>query len=155
MTMIVTDWDQTRMGRLEALYRQGLSFSLIAADIGVTRSAAIGKARRMRLPPRPPPLVQLESSRSSARQRQPRIRSAKVIRMDAPKRPVFVPEPGRDYRCTIYDLQDRTCRYPVWDTSTPHPDRLYCGVPAASLLAGVPYCPCHMTLCGGSPPRNE
>ena len=45
-----TLWNEDRIGRLEALYRDGYSFTLIAAEIGMSRNATIGKARRLELP---------------------------------------------------------------------------------------------------------
>jgi hypothetical protein len=45
--------------------------------------------------------------------------------------------------CSIVDLTDTTCRWPMWDDSTSILDRLYCG--GVTLPDGV-YCPHHMAL---------
>jgi len=147
------NWNQDRMERLETLYREGMSFSLIADDIGVSRNAVIGKAHRMglprrgeltaRLPPRPKVVSQAESN---ARRRRLRAMRAAAANLASKPVEVFV-DPNRDYRCPINDLRDTTCRYPTWDTSTPHQARLYCGAPGASLSVGVPYCKRHTSLC--------
>jgi hypothetical protein len=144
-------WSPDRERRLEALYRDGLSFSLIAADIGVTRSAAIGKAHRMKLPrrgelnqtlPLRPKLVSpMESNARRRRLRAMRAAASKLARVEV------IVDPARDYRCSINDLCDTTCRYPMWDVSTPHPLRLYCGTPGANFSCGVPYCERHALLC--------
>jgi hypothetical protein len=120
---------------------------LIAADIGVTRNAAIGKAHRMALPKR----VEIVQCKVSQRTRSPpkkRNRTARAVRLDAPERPAINFIPGHDYRCSINDLKDCSCRYPLWEPSTPHPERRYCGFPAACLSAGQPYCRRHTVLCG-------
>jgi len=138
------DWNPERMQRLEVLYRDGLSFTLIGADIGVSRNAAIGKARRMGLPKR----EKIVQSKPNSRRRNPPLKPKAFVEA---KRPVIIPD--RDYSCGINDLDDHSCRYPLWDLSTPHKQRLYCGVPGASISAGVPYCERHSPLCG-SPRQN-
>jgi hypothetical protein len=135
------DWNPERMERLEVLYRDGMSFSLIAADIGVSRNAAIGKARRMCLPKR----VEIIQSKPNSRRRAPssKPKNAGAVPM-AEKRPVIIP--GRDYSCGINELTNRSCRYPLWDIGTPHPQRLYCGVPGANLSEARPYCERHANV---------
>jgi GcrA cell cycle regulator len=139
--MDVIIWDDERMGRLERLYEEGLSFSLIADALGISRNAAIGKARRMSLPKRSestqtkPPVKPKATARPPPRQRPP------------PKRPVMLrvlPDPN--YYCSINDLEDCSCRYPLWESDTPHPGRRYCGFPTASVAAGVPYCRRHARM---------
>ena len=139
-----TNWSNARERRLEVLYRDGLSFSLIAADIGMSRNAVIGKAHRMKLPKRLELAVTKPNTRR-VKSSQPKKRERRAIVMAKPDRPVIVPD--RDYSCTIINLTDVTCRFPLWPISG-HGDRLYCGVPDASISAGVPYCPNHAALCG-------
>ena len=139
MNMLVSEnWDMTRMVRLEELYRQGLSFSLIAADIGVSRNAAIGKAKRMELPKRGQPIERRPIHRRLAPQ-APRKRAAAVRPFEVEIEAV----PEGDFACTIYDLNDCTCRYPLWSAATGHHERLYCGVPDACVSKFVPYCRRH------------
>lgn len=137
--------EDNRVERLESLYRDGLSFSLIAESIGVTRAAAIGKAHRMNLPPR----VLLAASKAKPRRTEPRKRVRhKIVPPVPPPKPVVVVDPGRDYRCDILGLTSTTCRYPTWGLTTPHEQRLYCGRPGASVKERVPYCAHHCQLCG-------
>ncbi|MBT1509476.1 hypothetical protein KIP88_03080 [Bradyrhizobium sp. SRL28] len=129
------------MERLEALYRDGLSFSLIAADIGVTRNAAIGKARRMCLPKRVEIVackVSLRAARDPPKKKRRRA-TATII-------PKPEPIPDLDYSCPINDLIDCSCRFPLWDMRALHHQRLYCGYPNASLSEGRPYCGRHADM---------
>jgi hypothetical protein len=146
--METLNWNEDRMGRLETLYRSGLSFSLIADAIGVSRNAAIGKARRMKLPKRVEIALCKFSSRTARDPPRRRNRSARVVRVAAPELPAVEFIPDHDYRCSIDGLDDCSCRYPLWGPRTPHPQRLYCGFPTASVVAGLPYCRHHTTLCG-------
>jgi GcrA cell cycle regulator len=131
------NWNEDRMGRLETLFRQGKSFSLIAAEIGVSRNAAIGKAHRMKLPIGRKPTECLARPRSIVRQKRQRA-AANAMKKAKPE---IVPD--HDYRCSILELNNRTCRYPLWDISTPHSERFYCGTPGADVAAGLPYCERH------------
>jgi GcrA cell cycle regulator len=127
------------------LYRDGLSFALIAAEIGVSRNAAIGKAHRMCLPKR----IELIKSNRRVKSSNPppkrRRDRTKVVGPPPIPKPVVIP--GHDYRCSILELSDVTCRYPCWEVGTPAKDRLYCGCPGASLSGNVPYCERHALLC--------
>lgn len=140
------EWNQEKAGRLETLHRTGLSFSQIAADIGTTRSAAIGKARRMKLARREIRNISTPGKRIA----QPKP-AAPPPAPEPPPKPAFKAEPGRDYSCTIYDLVDASCRFPLWELGTPHEQRKYCGVPAATFSLGNPYCPHHMLKSGTAP----
>jgi GcrA cell cycle regulator len=148
--METLNWTDERKGQLEHLYRDGLSFSLIAAEIGVSRNAAIGKAHRMRLPKR----IEIAKSKRNPRRVKPpakrRQRRTTTIRAFAVvPEPVIIP--GQDYRCGILALNDATCRYPCWGLGTPVNERLYCGCPGARLTDNEPYCERHAKLC--FPPR--
>jgi hypothetical protein len=154
MATLVNEWNAEREGRLEALHREGVSFSLIAAAIGVTRGAAIAKARRMHLPARvesqPKADAAVIAHPDTKRPRIGKPRTAKVS-MNEADAPDAVPG-RRDHRCRINDLEDQSCRFPLWQAGTPHERRFYCGVPGASFGAGVPYCRHHSALC--RPPRT-
>ena len=135
------------MGRLETLYREGISFSLIAADIGVTRSAAIGKAHRMHLPKRDT-VAQYKAYTAAIRNSKPKKprRESPAVKMTVPARPPPVIIPDRDYSCTIIELTDTTCRYPLWGVAERHHERRYCGCPGASVSNRLPYCRRHTAL---------
>jgi GcrA cell cycle regulator len=133
----LANWNEDRMGRLETLFRQGKSFSLIAAEIGVSRNAAIGKAHRMKLPIGRKPTECLPRPRSAVRHKRQRAAASAMKKV----KPEIVP--NHDYSCSILELTNATCRYPLWHSSTPHSERFYCGTPGADLAAGVPYCQRH------------
>jgi hypothetical protein len=157
----VVDWNEARMTQLETLYHEGLPFSVIADEIGVTRNAAIGKARRMNLPPRrePPPPPE---EKKKVEPRSPRRRTFALAGRPPPppprpprpeRKPEPAPDPAKDHRCSIYRLDDSTCRYPLWSMHARHHERLYCGVPSASMSASIPYCRRHSVLCNTK--KNE
>jgi GcrA cell cycle regulator len=148
-----TDWTDARISRLRELYSTGLSFSTIAEDIGVTRNAAIGKAHRLNLERRDSPISKPGPKPVGAPKRARKIRPTRQLecRFTPPERAAAVverlPDPNHDYRCTITELNDFSCRYPLWERDAPYPERLYCGRPGADLFAGRPYCRCHTKLC--------
>lgn len=134
------NWSAERMVRLETLYRKGVSFGLIAKDIGVTRSAAIGKARRMQLPKRIEITVRQARPRTIARARG-RRRPADIGRREIDD------VPDVSHRCSLYELTDASCRYPLWAAGAAHHERFYCGRPEAKLSSDIPYCRRHARLC--------
>ena len=141
-------WNEDRMERLEELYRGGKSFALIAAEIGTSRNSVIGKAHRMRLPKRDVIAQQSRAPRPPPPVKPVRIRKRAVVMDKPPNRPVAIP--GHDYSCTIIELVDASCRYPLWEFNTPHEGRRYCGIPEAMVCVGVSYCRGHAVLCGTS-----
>ncbi len=52
-----TDWDGAKVARLRALWAEGGSAAKIGAAMGMTKSAVIGKAHRLKLPARPSPII--------------------------------------------------------------------------------------------------
>ncbi len=54
-TEIVT-WTDERIDQLRKLWDQGLSASAIGKQLGVSKNAVVGKAHRLKLPPRPSPI---------------------------------------------------------------------------------------------------
>jgi hypothetical protein len=55
--------------------------------------------------------------------------------------------PDSRYRCSINELRNCSCRYPLWPANAAHHQRLYCGCPDASLSDDIPYCRHHTMLC--------
>lgn len=125
-------WTSELLDKLRALYRTGKTFGEIAEQVGCSRNAAIGKARR-----------------SNFAARQPGKRE--VVSVLPPVVPVKKPKPriekpDQDYRCTIWELTDSRCRYPLWDHGAKKCE-YYCGAPGASLSSSRPYCSVHMQVC--------
>ena len=154
---ITTNWTPTRLEQFEQLYSKGLSFRLIGDEIGVTRSAVAGKTRRMQqaslLPPRgKKPLLAAVQKRGTPRPKKP------IHHRPLPAPPSQIPRklppprivPGVDYSKRIDELDDTSCRYPLWRERAPHNERFYCGAPCVGLSFGMPYCKFHTRVCGGS-----
>ena len=137
-------WPDERIDRLRTLYERGMSFGRIAAEIGISRNAAIGKAYRLNLAKRAKAIDRLTKMRGPGR---------KTVRAIAPHRKLTKVIEGQDYRCTIVDLTNASCRYPLWGNNGVHDprERFYCGVPGASLADDVSYCPRHKTMCAVAP----
>ena len=137
-----SSWDLERTTRLQSLYCDGVSFRDIAAEIGVTRNAVIGKIHRMKLEPRDTITIKKKVPVIKARRHRP----PKVTIVKKPLLPE--PDPSVDYRCEILELTDTRCRFPLWrHDASPYSDRFYCGAPGAELSAGQPYCRKHARLC--------
>lgn len=129
---------------------EGLSFGLIANRLGVSRSTAIGKARRLNLPP-PQQKVTLVDVRGLAptaakhRRKRSRVRTG-------PTPLLIPPRDQHNHYTSIWRLDNCSCRYPMWRSDVPVSDRLYCGVPHADLSKGRPYCAKHAALCFNATP---
>jgi len=111
-------WTDKRDAQLRTMREAGLTFSQIAAALGVTGRAAIGRADRLGL----------------AKQGQPakRQRLGRVVR--PPPAPQPVQKPESDGLVSLFDLQPHHCRWPVGEGSpyvfcahTKLDDSSYCG----------------------------
>lgn len=58
----MTPWTDSKQVRLVQLWAEGLSAREIATRLAVSRSAVIGKAHRLGLPPRPSPIKRLATA---------------------------------------------------------------------------------------------
>ena len=139
-------WTDDKVERLERLYNNGVSFRDIAEDLGgVTRNAVIGKVHRMQLPTRAEVIKTAPFIYKPPKQtrRRPRASTVNLAIMKEPE-----PDPKIDYRCTILDLTDTRCRFPLWrHDAAPFVEKFYCGAPGAELSTGQPYCRKHARLC--------
>lgn len=77
-------------------------------------------------------------------------------RSPKPSKPPVLVEPkeaqqGFPYRASLLELNNSTCRWPVWPHFVDPPDREYffCGEPSADLGASKPYCPYHTSQSRG------
>jgi len=106
-------WTDERVVDLKRYAAAGFSASQIADQLGgLTRNAVIGKARRASIH-----ITNYEEKRELGRLPEPR------------KRPQYAPDPTdprQRYTCTIMDLADAACRWPLGE---PAHDMLYCGAP--------------------------
>ncbi len=152
------NWTDERVELLKKLWSDGLSASQIAAELGgVTRNAVIGKVHRLGLSGRAKALAP-----SAPRPRKPRpavnggahVRPmvhgntalAPVIRPVIEPEPEEIPDPVANVipmadRCTILDLTEFTCRWPVGEPGKA--DFFYCG---SRTKTGLPYCAYHSRI---------
>jgi GcrA cell cycle regulator len=150
---VAMTWTDERVELLKKLWADGLSASRIAAELGgVSRNSVIGKVHRLGLSGRAK-----SASTSVPRQRKPRthqhmMRIARPgVRGNTALAPLHVfetelePEPEvienivpMGQRCTILELTDSTCRWPIGDPSAA--DFFFCG---GKTIEGLPYCGYH------------
>ena len=152
-------WTYERIAELTQLWAEGMSGSLIAAKMGTTRNAVIGKANRLGLASRATksstPRTKLRGLSSAERRSTHGVgrEAAKRIRAKAVKlSPVPVaPTPPIEriddqqipiaQRCDLMALGNNTCRWPVGEPGTA--GFFFCGSPEADLSRCVPYCRQH------------
>ncbi len=152
-------WTDERVELLKKLWADGLSASQIAGELGgITRNAVIGKVHRLGLSGR----AKAPSS-AAPRQRKPRapsaFRSARPVTrgntalarhalafLDV--EPEAEPEPELldniipiGQRCSILQLTDATCHWPIGDPSSP--EFFFCG---GKSIASLPYCAYHCRM---------
>jgi GcrA cell cycle regulator len=143
-------WTSERVEELKAHIGAGLSCSQIAARIGVSRNAVIGKMNRLGLSrPRDTLAKDPEAKRNAWRGRSgasniTRIFSQHRILVELPPEPpegaeVVSIHAGRG--CSLLELSPGDCRWPVSETDAP--DYCFCGNPQ---VEGLPYCVGHARL---------
>lgn len=146
-------WTDDRVELLKKLWSDGLSASQIAAELGgITRNAVIGKVHRLGLSGR----AKAPSS-TAPRPRKPRAAS-QMFRAPRPMmrgNTALATMPAYDYepepepevveniipigqRCTLLELNDDKCHWPIGDPG--QPDFFFCG---GKTNTGVPYCGYH------------
>jgi GcrA cell cycle regulator len=159
--MTTWTWTDERVETLKKLWADGLSASQIAGELGgITRNAVIGKVHRLGLSGR----AKAPSS-SAPRQRKPRVqshfmrpprsggtrgntalapRSAPLFDME----PDYEPEPELTdniipigQRCSILQLTEATCHWPIGDPASP--EFFFCG---GKSVASLPYCAHHCRM---------
>lgn len=151
------NWTDERVELLKKLWSEGLSASQIAAELGgVTRNAVIGKVHRLGLSGRakavatPAPRPRKPRPAPSAQVMRPMVQGNTALAPMA--RPMVEPEPEElpdpvanvvplGERCTILDLTEFTCRWPVGEPGKS--DFYYCG---SRTKTGLPYCAYHARI---------
>lgn len=139
-------WTDERVELLRSHFEAGLTCRQIAADIGVSRNAVIGKLSRLDLT-----RGRGSDERRVNGKRSDGVRTAKAIpRLHYEMLAAIYGETGSPLthepiddanRCSLLELTDNRCRWPI---STPGADDFcFCG---NSSLDGQPYCPGHSRL---------
>jgi GcrA cell cycle regulator len=151
MPVFAPTWTTERVELLKRHFEAGLSCREIAADIGVSRNAVIGKLSRLNLtretagdPARPArrsaAKTQAASTKTQTAGMTPRGQY-EILTALYPE-PVISDAPIDDaHRCSLFELSAERCRWPI---STPGAaDFCFCGNSPAE---GLPYCLGHSRL---------
>ena len=134
-------WTTERLELLKGHFAAGLTCRQIAAEIGVSRNAVIGKLSRLGLTRDRPP-------GSEARPKTPRERRGRSVpRLQFEMlRQVYEESPGTgvgvvsEHRRTLFELSKEHCRWPVNAETEAFS---FCG---NTPMAGLPYCSGHTRL---------
>ena len=137
-------WTDERIERLKSHFAAGLTCREIAADIGVSRNAVIGKLSRLNLTRG----VKREERRVEARAARglgtlARLQQEMLVEIygAAGLAGTVLPAIDDANRCSLLELDENRCRWPI---STPGAeDFCFCGNTAPD---GQPYCAGHSRL---------
>jgi GcrA cell cycle regulator len=155
-------WNDERVELLKKLWSEGLSASQIANELGdITRNAVIGKVHRLGLsgraktaapavrPQRP---TRPENPREQSRPQRPMTQGNTALAAEFDDLPEEAPTPAPQpqasgnvlpmaQRCTIMNLTESTCRWPMGEPGTE--SFYFCG---AKRNPGMPYCSHHARI---------
>lgn len=150
----VATWNPERVEQLRNCVVAGLTCSQIAAEIGVTRNAVIGKIHRLGLSPGRPAAAPARIC--PPRARPPRLPSQRrLLRLQA-KTSLTGPTTAQDevidsaQRCSLLQLAGGKCRWPISDPGAS--DFAFCGNDA---VAGFSYCAGHARMAYRAPARRS
>ena len=141
--MAVATWTAERIEQLRNCVVTGLTCSQIAAEIGVTRNAVIGKIHRLGLAPARPPGGAARAC--PPRARHPRRRLLRLLGAEAPS---IVADEGAEAApiesaqpCSLLEIDSGKCHWPLGD---PHDSGFaFCGNDA---VTGFSYCVGHARM---------
>jgi GcrA cell cycle regulator len=145
MPVLSPTWTDERIEILKQHFEAGLSCREIAADIGVSRNAVIGKLARLNLTRgRSADERRLQDRRTSL----PRAKTVPRLQYEMlatiygeADEPVVTGPIDAANRCSLMELAENRCRWPI---STPGADDFcFCGNAAPD---GQPYCTGHSRL---------
>jgi GcrA cell cycle regulator len=154
--MSIETWTAERIEQLRHYVGSGLTCSQIAAEIGVTRNAVIGKIHRLGLSPARPAGAPARSC--PPRVRHPRISpSSRLFRLIGAQSPGIADDPAAEpapidsaQRCSLLEIAQDKCHWPIGD---PHAaDFAFCGNAA---IAGFSYCAGHARMAYRVPARRR
>ena len=144
MPVLSPTWTDDRIELLKQHFEAGLSCREIAADIGVSRNAVIGKLSRLNLTRGRTVDERKVKDKSSARATRavPRLQYALLATIyGEADTPVIAGPIEEANRCSLLELSENRCRWPI---STPGEDDFcFCGNTAPD---GQPYCTGHSRL---------
>lgn len=141
------NWTEEAEDTLRRLDAEGVSFSQIGGVLGVSRNAAIGKARRIGCPLRLPTESRADKKPRMRRRNQKttmrltnhgnRFDMVEVNKIEA----IDLPPEISPVAVALLDLESHHCRWPVTGDAT-HAT-LFCG---AKKIDGCPYCARHARI---------
>jgi GcrA cell cycle regulator len=142
MLTTLPTWTTDRIELLKSHFDAGLSCREIAAAIGVSRNAVIGKLARLQLT-RGPARAETrprKTARERSRKSIPRLQYQMLQAVYEDPQPAL-DAIASDHRCSLLELSNERCRWPI---STPGAeDFCFCGNTPAD---GMPYCLGHTRL---------
>ena len=143
--MLAQTWTDERLELLKSGFAEGLSCREIAATIGVSRNAVIGKISRLNLKRDKDRMVRTgrpERANEPRPRGAPRLRQILLKAYPSQPNAIVADEPIHNgHTCSLLELGNDTCRWPI---STPGAeDFCFCGNPP---LGGLPYCAGHSRL---------
>jgi GcrA cell cycle regulator len=158
--MTIETWTPERVEQLRSSVGNGLTCSQIAAQIGVTRNAVIGKIHRLGLSPGRPAGAAVRACPPRARQPRPASQQRRLLRlMWSEGAPVADAAPALTavdsaQPCSLLDLDRGKCRWPLngpaCDGGTG--DFVFCGNAAVD---GFSYCAGHARMAYRPPARRR
>jgi GcrA cell cycle regulator len=135
-------WTTERVELLKGHFDAGLTCREIAAAIGVSRNAVIGKLARLQLTRGPASVEPRPGKAAGERSRKsiPRLQYRMLQAVYENGQPVEAPI-ASERRCSLFELSKERCRWPI---STPGAeDFCFCG---NTPIDGMPYCVGHTRL---------
>jgi GcrA cell cycle regulator len=136
-------WTSERVEQLKGCISAGLTCSQIAAEIGVSRNAVIGKMNRLGLSrPREVLAREPQAKRAAWRSRNvTRLFTQHRVFVELPPAPAEATAIYNGPGCSLLDLSPGKCRWPISEPGA-H-DFCFCG---SQQVEGLPYCAGHARL---------
>ena len=144
-------WTDERINQLTELWGAGQSASQIGKALGMSKNAVIGKAHRLKLPPRPSPIRKERSAARPKPRSVPRLRTTvSPVRDPAPNPRVTLEHAAEAVRSVLESVPRPAprpvrrsnggpgCLWPIGDPGDP--DFHFCG---DASVPGKPYCDRH------------
>jgi GcrA cell cycle regulator len=134
-------WTDERLDALKGHFAAGLTCRQIAAEIGVSRNAVIGKLSRLGLTRDKPPGAEPRSKRPRERRGRSVPRLQYEMLREVYDEAAFTGGPVvSEHRCSLFELGKEHCRWPVNGDAE---EFSFCG---NTPMAGLPYCQGHTRL---------
>jgi GcrA cell cycle regulator len=138
------EWADSSTARLRVLWAEGAGTRQIGAELGISKNAVIGKARRLGLDPRPNPKgvrpgQPLPAPRPRPTPYRPVVRLEPQQKCAMGRRPPAPPPPAPPQPPAAPQSDVRRCQWPV----THDKPWRFCGEPTAP---GRPYCAAHTRI---------